>query len=609
MTSLELYGQGAKMLQSSTSSDIPLVNASYQFVPGFAISTNTIVLSAGETATVSVYPDTIPTNDVIVDVISSDPSVLSITSPLQMLAGVDSHRNVRTISLTHKRAGTATLSLSPRSGSGNYQDSFFGAVVSVSCRAQIVATPAALTLRKGTLRDIILAGNPPPEGVWRVSFDRDLHCWLCSHVHAHTHTYTVCAFNEWLLCCAIGNPKSCTCKRHRHHQSIKPNTQHWRLRIHTHTTTHTHTNKATLSIRIQNPAVFTYSLSLSLIHTHTHTHTHTGNITLSIRVQNTAVFTVSPSQFILTSSSPSPAIRVTFAGVGETVLDISVVSTEPGRDVLYAGTRVTIPLFGVPGLSVTPVTVSLQPLGTATITLAPDSAPTLKTFVTITNSDPSLLDAPLSVMLPARATTSRTLVITHKAPGSATLSLSASSPGIIAQLSQGCESANARACSAAFVARGCSFDGYQGSGVDGTSVWRGEMRNISLSTGVSDCTVHERCLRVSCCAAPRALQCAQAAVSRGCTVDTMVPPLSDIENTTSDWGLMPLSTSSQLAHYQTWVPGVSCLPFVPCAWDRCFPGGGNLDGAVSDDVRITALPGMLYMHACISCLVCHKCAI
>jgi hypothetical protein len=163
LTSLELYSEGVKMLQASTSSDIPLVNASYQFVPGFVLSTQAVVLQPGETATVSMYPDTVPTSEIILDVICSDPSVVSVISPLRMLPAVASHLNVRTIELTYLRPGTVTLSLSPRGG--NYDSSLFSAVMSVSCRAQIAVAPSALTLRKGTFRDITLTGNPPPKGV------------------------------------------------------------------------------------------------------------------------------------------------------------------------------------------------------------------------------------------------------------------------------------------------------------------------------------------------------------------------------------------------------------------------------------------------------------
>ncbi len=309
---------------------------------------------------------------------------------------------------------------------------------------------------------------------------------------------------------------------------------------------------------------------------------------------NEALFTISAPLITLSPLAPSPAIRVFFAGVGETLLNISVVGKDLDIDALYSGARTLVPLFGVPGLTVAPVNVSIQPFGSATILLSPDTPPTLKTYVTIANSDGSLIAAPTSVLLPARAIAARSLVVSHRAPGTATLSLSASSPGMLAQLSVGCESADARACATLFASRGCAFNGYEGSSTPGAATWRAEMRNISLQTGVIDCSVHERCLRVACCGAPTAVQCAQAAVtSRGCSVDAMVPPLSDVENSTADWGILPLSVTSQLAHYESWVPGVSCLPFVPCAWDRCFPGGGNFDGAVSDNVIITALPGPL----------------
>jgi len=76
-----------------------------------------------------------------------------------------------------------------------------------------------------------------------------------------------------------------------------------------------------------------------------------------------------------------------------------------------------------------------------------------------------------------------------------------------------------------------------------------------------------------------------------CALSSLHPPFSAVEDHASDWGLLPLSPASQLAHYASWVPGVQCLPFVPCAWDRCYPGGGNYDGAVSDTSTITTLPG------------------
>lgn len=125
----------------------------------------------------------------------------------------------------------------------------------------------------------------------------------------------------------------------------------------------------------------------------------------------------------------------------------------------------------------------------------------------------------------------------------------------------------------------------------GSARWVEEMSNSSKSASVPDCKVYERCMRVACCDSPAAVMCISASLSDGCRIETLVPPLSSTENEEADFGRLPVSPSSQLSHYDSWVEAYNCLAHVPCAWDRCFPGGGNFDGAVSDDVRVRALPG------------------
>ena len=161
---------------------------------------------------------------------------------------------------------------------------------------------------------------------------------------------------------------------------------------------------------------------------------------------------------------------------------------------------------------------------------------------------------------------------------------------------------------------GCDFSGYNNGShspcmgvVTCDGRWLETMSQVSaLAAGAGDLTQTEcatpeyfNCYRSSCCASPEALACSAAVENAGCNVSMMVPELAqdstpqqdDSTTLEHDFGVAHASAAQREQLYKTWVPGVNCLPHVACAWARCFPGKGNYEGVTSHPLTIRALPG------------------
>lgn len=402
LTSLEVIDQTGYAVFQVAPMGGTLVPASYHFAPGFVVSNETVTLHAGEQKSVSFGADTVPDVDVRVDAVSSDESVASVTSPFMLTAGLETASNVRSMVIKYISPGTSVISLVPTGGKYKFPAE---SAVRVTCLARITASPSSATLRSGTMQNISITVEPPPQ----------------------------------------------------------------------------------------------------------------GNISLQLSVAEPGMFAVSPSEIVISPSNPAQIVQVSFVGVGSTSLVIAVNATDgPLIDPLFRWVSLSVPLFGVPGLSIIPPALSLQPLQHQPLILTPDTLPTLKAFVTVTNSQPSALHAPETLTIPAHSTASRPIDLLHLLPSSIDISLSASSPGLIAQLSSGCEVPAAAACAALFTSYGCSFQGYNGGIGGGTpdAEWDAQMTNISDATGF-DCRPYERCYRTACCASADAVRCADAALGLG----------------------------------------------------------------------------------------------
>ena len=209
-------------------------------------------------------------------------------------------------------------------------------------------------------------------------------------------------------------------------------------------------------------------------------------------------------------------MEIAFVNVGSTSVVISVNATQGANDPLFRWVFLTVPLFGVPGLTLDPLAMTLQPLQSLPLTLSPDTLPTLKAYVTIRNSNPASILTPATLIIPAYTTVSRPLLVRHLNPAYPNISLTASSPGLLAQLSEGCSIPAAARCASLFTEQGCNFEGYAG-GVGGgvpSAAWVAKMANMSTFAGAS-CSPYERCYRVSCCSSRSATRCAEAALSLG----------------------------------------------------------------------------------------------
>ena len=255
-------------------------------------------------------------------------------------------------------------------------------------------------------------------------------------------------------------------------------------------------------------------------------------------------------------------------------------------DPLFEGLSATFDLYVKPALLASPRRLTLRPGRVASLSITPTSAPTLKTMVRVDSQDPTVAAVSVTLVFPTGDVRPRIVPVARVGPGSTAIRVIATSPDLLDQVSAGCDSGDGARCAAGFAPL-CDFGGYGGAN---QTAWALVMRALSRRVGVADCTIYDGCLRAACCGSTAAQTCVSAVVAGGCRADWMLPAFSGTESPSTDWGWL-LASNNATALYRTWVSGFDCQAFVACAWHRCFPGGGNYDFVMSDDVAIVSIPG------------------
>ena len=312
---------------------------------------------------------------------------------------------------------------------------------------------------------------------------------------------------------------------------------------------------------------------------------------VSVVSSEPAVVTVAPASLAFPNgtSGVTRTLQLFCTGVGVARLTLAV--TDAGGDALFADVTLEVPVFGQPGLVTATGSLVIDPAGTAQLLVSADTPPTLPVLLTLRSSDPAVASAVApTLLLPARRTSATAFTVAHRSFGEAQLSVSARSPGLLQTVSAGCSTAIPAACASAMVAGGCDFAGYAPGAP--SEAWGASLAAVAEAAAVPSCGAHVGCLRAACCDSARAQECVAAALAFGCNASRMVPPdLAGPPDPAYDFGAAPASPAAALEMYAGWVPGANCQPFVPCAWNRCFGGGGNYDGVESEPVAASARPG------------------
>ena len=295
------------------------------------------------------------------------------------------------------------------------------------------------------------------------------------------------------------------------------------------------------------------------------------------------------------------SLTTTCVGIGKGQINLHVQSF--GIEILMKNVSQYISVTCLPGFNFEPSVLSLQTGASGSISVSLDTPPTLKTYVYVQNDSPDIVQVttgPEPIVFPFNSTQRQYIQVIYRSPGNATLRLKAVSPSLIQQVAMGCPSQNdevANCCINLFQAKGCNFSGYlTGAG----SYWTATMRVLSDACRVPDCSIYTGCFRVRCCTSVTASNCTAAAVRSGCEKRLLIPSLSERLDNTSDWGYAPAYLPVQSSSSQPLTLGLSCAPYIPCAWQECFPQNGNYDQIESDNILISALPGFILSTAHVS---------
>ena len=146
LTALLLLRGGLPVPRSRTGATEP-PPATYEFVPGFAVWPSRLAIGLGQTAFFSVLPDTQPTGPVLVEMLSSDQSVATVATPVNLSAVGALAANERQVAV--RCSGTGVASISMEVAGANYDGRSFGSVVEVRCKGALAATPVTNAVQPG----------------------------------------------------------------------------------------------------------------------------------------------------------------------------------------------------------------------------------------------------------------------------------------------------------------------------------------------------------------------------------------------------------------------------------------------------------------------------
>jgi hypothetical protein len=340
------------------------------------------------------------------------------------------------------------------------------------------------------------------------------------------------------------------------------------------------------SIQIDKDSASMPRGSIAFLHIKLEPEFFTGEITISVSSSDRQIVT-SNTSLLTFNAYAKRVVELHCVGVGRADVSFHVVSF--GQNALYKDIQNLIPVYGMPGYVFPVDTINLFPGASVDIEFAPDTPPSLKVDFMVQIRDSTIVRAEEKVSFPAMRTASKKVTVLHLRPGTTKMRLIGRSASLLEQVSIGCSSPDASKCTEKFSEEGCPFAGSNITG--GDSNWLSRMQNISSLAGVSDCTPFRGCFRAACCDSSEGKQCISALKDAGCNLYKIVPPLSATEDQSYDFGALPVDIAQTDLLYKTWVDGLDCQPYVPCAWAQCFPGPGNYESVLSQDITVTAYPG------------------
>ena len=153
-TKLFVYEGGVEMLQIvETGAGM----ATYQFLPGFVVSHPTLVIAKDGVGTFTFYPDTEPTDAVLVKSISNDSTIADVSSPYTINPDGGIEQNTKDVSVRCLRPGSASISLA--SSGGNFGHTYLDQVF-VLCKAGIIIDKRSASLTRGSSAFIKIQLDP-----------------------------------------------------------------------------------------------------------------------------------------------------------------------------------------------------------------------------------------------------------------------------------------------------------------------------------------------------------------------------------------------------------------------------------------------------------------
>ena len=510
------------------------LNATFQFLPGFIVSSKEMVLMApGDVGRVSLRPDTKLDGELHVTLASNDSSVATVTSPYAWSATMDAASMSKEVSVTHVGPGVAYVTIESSGAPYGYA---YRDLIRVICKGSLLAAPTSTRgqAQGSTLQveAIVLQRDETEE--FRLSTDVDL---AATSAAAATSLFLGLSLQHATLA-------------------------------------HAGTSAPVASVYPDNVTLTGVNGSTSAL--------------VRVTCRNTGRATL-----VMTAADLSGEAARLYKGVSK---EISVLC-RPGIVVAFAAASGQLGA-GTPTPSFVQNMVRVQPMEVLELSVGLDVLPTVRTELHILNSRPELAHMPSTIVMPAFTARPRVLRVDNLrgSSGETVLTIRATSPGMLERMNEGCSGAEARQCAALFRDLAhvrCSFLGWNAT--SGDERWSRTMANLSGVAGAGvDCSRPEYrdCYRSACCASHEALECAAAAQRAGCRTDLIVPPLADApEDAAADFGVPAASVEQEKALYLSWVPGVNCQPHLACAWARCFPGKGNYENVESHPLTIRTLPG------------------
>jgi hypothetical protein len=547
-TALAVSGM-SEVLQMRTAAR-EYMDAFFQFLPGFIVSSKELVLMApGEVGRVSLRPDTQLSGKLLVTMTSNATSVATVSSAYAWTASMDEASMRKEVSVTHVGPGVAYLSVQSSGAPYGYVYRDF---IRVVCKGSLLTVATRQHAEGGAgntsqMEAIVLQRDETEE--FRLSTDVDL--------------------------TAVGATDAASL-------FLRMSLQHATLAD----------ANASAPVASVHPA----NITLSGVSGHTSaivrvTCRSAGKAKLVIAVADLAgeLGRLYTGVFREISVLCRPGIVVAFAAA----------TGQPEAGGTYFITRKKGSwVSGALTPSFVQNMVRVQPMEQLELSVSLDVVPTGRTELHIFNSHPAVVHLPSTIVIPAFSSRARLLKVNNLrgSSGETILRIRASSPGMIERMNTGCSGAEARQCASLFRDLPnvrCSFRGWNAT--SGDERWDLTIANISGAAGAgSDCSrlEYRNCYRSACCSSHEALACAAAAERAGCRTDLMVPALANApEDNAADFGVPAASVAQEKTLYLSWVPGVNCHPHLACAWARCFPGKGNYENVESHPLTILALPG------------------